>query len=107
MNVITNNNIKCTVALAGLEQVLDPEIGLNVVDLGLIYEINFDETQKKITCNMTLTTTYCPMGASIVEGVKNSIKNSFSEYSIHVNLTYEPEWDYDRISEAGKSFLSK
>ena len=43
MEVITNNNIKCTVALSGLYEVYDPEIGLNVVDLGLIYGINFDE----------------------------------------------------------------
>jgi metal-sulfur cluster biosynthetic enzyme len=45
MNVITNNNLKCTIALAALENVTDPEIGLNVVDLGLIYQIDFDDAQ--------------------------------------------------------------
>ena len=107
MNVVTNNNINCTVALAGLENVYDPEIGLNVVDLGLLYEINFSETEKKVVCTMTLTTEFCPMGESIVEGVRQSLQSSFSDYAIEVNLTFQPPWNYQRISEKGKEFLGR
>jgi metal-sulfur cluster biosynthetic enzyme len=60
MNVITNNNIKCTIALAALQNVMDPEIGLTIVDLGLIYQLDFDETWEKIFCTMTLTTSFAP-----------------------------------------------
>ena len=62
MNVITNNNLKSTIALAALQDVVDPEIGLNVVDLGLIYQLDFDEEGNSIFCRMTLTTQFCPMG---------------------------------------------
>ena len=58
MNIVTNNNIKCTIALASLQNVMDPEIGLNIVDLGLVYQIDFDETAMKIYCTMTLTTQF-------------------------------------------------
>lgn len=107
MNIITNNNIKSTIALSALETVFDPEIGLNVVDLGLIYQIDFDEEAKKINCTMTLTTEFCPMGESITENVKNTLRQSFADYSVEVNLTFEPPWSYDMISEEGRSFLGK
>ncbi len=107
MNIITNNNIKSTIALSALETVFDPEIGLNVVDLGLIYQIDFDDEAKKINCTMTLTTEFCPMGESITENVKNTLRQSFADYSVEVNLTFEPPWSYDMISEEGRSFLGK
>ena len=74
MNVITNNNIKSTIALAALQNVIDPEIGLNVADLGLIYQIDFDEPGKKIITTMTLTTQFCPMGESITDGVTQAMQ---------------------------------
>jgi metal-sulfur cluster biosynthetic enzyme len=107
MNVITNNNLKCTTALASLQHVYDPEIGLNVVDLGLIYQLDFDEANKKIICAMTLTTQFCPMGESIVSGVKEMLQTSFEEYDAKVNLTFDPPWNHQMISEEGKDFLNQ
>ena len=107
MNVITNNNIKATVALASLQNVMDPEIGLNIVDLGLIYQLDFDESQKKIYCTMTLTTQFCPMGESIANAVKENLKLSFPEYEIELDLTFDPPWRHEMISEEGREFLNE
>lgn len=105
--ILTNNKTNCELAIKGLEYVFDPEIGLNVVDLGLIYEIQFEEEKKAISCVMTLTSEFCPMGESILDNAKRSLQSSFPEYSIQVSLTFEPAWNYERISEIGKKFLNR
>ena len=107
MNIITNDPAKVQVAVAALQYVFDPEIGLNVIDLGLIYQIDFDVAQKKIFCYMTLTTEYCPMGDVITTGVFNALQDSFDGYSAEVSLTFDPPWNQDMISPEGKDFLKK
>jgi len=107
MEVITNNNIRCTVALAALYDVYDPELGLNVVDLGLIYQIDFDDAGKKIEASMTLTTQFCPMGENLTTQVEQALKNIFSDYHVHVHLTFNPAWHADRISAEGQAFLNR
>ncbi|HRP55361.1 metal-sulfur cluster assembly factor [Agriterribacter sp.] len=107
MNVVTNNNIKSTIAMAALHNVIDPEIGLNVADLGLIYQIDFDESARKISTTMTLTTQFCPMGESIVDGVTQAMQQTFPEDTIQVDLTFDPPWSYDLISEEGRKFLTR
>ncbi|MBS1653355.1 MAG: metal-sulfur cluster assembly factor [Bacteroidetes bacterium] len=106
-NVITNSNLKCTVALAALQNVMDPEIGLNIVDLGLIYQIDFDEDEKKIYCAMTLTTQFCPMGESIVDTAKEILQAAFPEYDATIGLTFDPPWNHTMISEEGQNFLKR
>lgn len=107
MNVQTNDDLRCTIALAALERVIDPEIGLNVVDLGLIYQVMFDDSKGGATVSMTLTTPHCPMGESITGGVRRALNATFSGTETEVALTFDPPWNYDRISEAGKQFLSR
>lgn len=103
MNIITNNRDKLDIAVKGLYFVMDPEIDLNIVDLGLVYEINFDEV---IDVNMTLTTQFCPMGESIVATTTQSMEQSFPNVKIQVNLTFDPPWIQSMISEAGRLFLN-
>ncbi|MBS1645505.1 MAG: metal-sulfur cluster assembly factor [Bacteroidetes bacterium] len=107
MNVTTNNELLLTVALAALHQVIDPEIGLNIVDLGLLYDIHFDDEENKIDVNMTLTTQFCPMGESITQDVTRTMGSAFPTYSINVNLSFDPPWRPDRISPEGQEFLNR
>jgi len=107
MNIITNNDIKCTVAQAVLQDVMDPEIGLNVVDLGLIYRIYFDEAEHTISVTMTLTTQFCPMGESMTDGVTQALQQAFPDDKVSVRLTFDPSWNSEMISEEGKEYLNK
>lgn len=106
MNVITNNQLKATVALAVLQEVVDPEIGLNIVDLGLVYQIDFDEANRKLYCTMTLTTQFCPMGESITHAAAEALKACFAGDDVIVELRFDPPWNHEMISEAGREFLN-
>lgn len=107
MNVISNNKLKSTVALAALQNVMDPEIGLNIVDLGLVYQIDFNEAKKTIYCTMTLTTQFCPMGESITNAARENLKLNFPDYEPTIELTFDPPWNHEMISEAGQEFLNE
>ena len=107
MNVITNNNSKYTIALAALQNVVDPEIGLNIVDLGLIYQIDFEEANSRIYVSMTLTTQFCLMGESISGAVKRVLENTFAGMEVRMELTFGPLWSQEMISEEGKKFLNQ
>ena len=106
MNVVTNNEEKCTLALVALKNVIDPEIGLNIVDLGLIYEMNFNEDDNLVSCIMTLTTQFCPMGDAITGGATNALQLAFKQNKIIVDLTFEPPWTSEMISDEGHEFLN-
>jgi len=92
-------------ALQYLREVIDPEIGLNVVDLGLVYALVINGDTKTAYLEMTLTTPFCPMGASIVGSVEETLKDNLPGYDVEVELVFEPRWNGEMISEAGKAFL--
>lgn len=106
MNIKTNNYEKNEMAISALYEVIDPEIDLNIVDLGLVYETDFKEDSNDIIVIMTLTTRFCPMGESIVEAATQAMKSVFPDNNIQIKLTFQPPWDQSMISEEGNLFLS-
>ena len=86
-----------------LKDVIDPEIGLNIVDLGLVYDV--DITDNEITVTMTLTTPGCPMHTSITQWVETTVKQYAPFKSAKVNLVWEPQWTPDRMTEEAKKQL--
>ena len=83
-----------------LRTIFDPEIALNIYDLGLIYDISIQEKQCKVL--MTLTTAWWPVAQEMPVWVKNAVMNVKGIESCDVEVTFEPEWNQDSISEAGK-----
>lgn len=90
-------------ALSLLYHVIDPELFVNIMDLGLVYNLVF--TPQCILVEMTLSTPHCPMGEAIVEGVKNVLGQHFTTHEIEVNLVWEPKWNFDMISFEGRRQL--
>lgn len=92
-------------AFPALEQVIDPEMGLNILDLGLVYSMHFEEA--KITCTMTLTTQHCPMGNFIIGQVKEQLEQTFPVCEVLVELTFDPPWSEQRLSDRGRIILGQ
>ncbi len=87
-----------------LKNVMDPEIEINIVDLGLIYEVKYDG-EKKIDIDLTFSTPSCPLGDTIVTNVKETIKQKHPEFEIDVNVVFDPPWSTEMVSEEGKKLL--
>ena len=84
-----------------LKNVYDPEIAVNIYDLGLIYEIKADDKgDAEIT--MTLTAPNCPMADELIESVNESVSDAPGVTNVAINLTFEPPWDQSRLSDEAK-----
>ncbi|MCM3699005.1 metal-sulfur cluster assembly factor [Paenibacillus macerans] len=86
-----------------LREVYDPELGVNIVDLGLVYDIQADD--ERVYIQMTLTTPGCPMHDTIVGGVIWVLKEQLGVDSPQVDLVWEPRWSPEQMSEAAKEQL--
>lgn len=98
---ITNFEIE---VLDLLKNVMDPEIEINIVDLGLIYELDYDG-ENTIDMDITFSTPACPLGDTIVSNIKETILRSYPNMTTNVNIVFEPRWSTDLISEEGKRTL--
>lgn len=84
-----------------LKTVYDPEIPVNIYDLGLIYNVDIDD-DKNVTITMTLTAPNCPAADFIIEDVRLKLESIKNLNNVIVNLTFEPEWNKDMLSEEAK-----
>lgn len=84
-----------------LRQVPDPEVGVNIVDLGLVYKVEYKEESKELNVDVTLSTPGCPVGDTIMQHIQTILEVTFKEYNVTVNLVWEPQWNPDMISERG------
>ena len=87
-----------------LKNVMDPEIEINIVDLGLIYELSYDG-ENKIEIDLTFSTPSCPLGETIISNVKETILQKHPNISTNVNVVFEPKWSTALVSEEGKKIL--
>ncbi len=84
--------------IIALRQVYDPEIPVNVYDLGLIYELKVDE-EHNVYIKMTLTAPNCPMADYVVDQVKTAVADVPGVVTVKIDLVFEPVWDKSRMSE--------
>src|SRR5690606_21345752 len=85
-----------------LMQVIDPELYVNIVDLGLVCGVDFTDA-KTVKVTMTLSTHGCPMGDAITGGVENALGAAFPDREIEVSIVWEPRWNYHMITDEGKA----
>ncbi|MBP5794675.1 MAG: DUF59 domain-containing protein [Alphaproteobacteria bacterium] len=83
-----------------LKTVFDPEIPVNIWDMGLIYDIKIDD--KNVVITMTLTSPTCPMMDELVMQVKNAVSRVADVENVDVKLVWEPAWDLSRMSDAAR-----
>ena len=87
--------------VAMLKTVYDPEIPVNVYDLGLIYKIDVSDNGE-VALDMTLTAPNCPAADFIMEDIRQKVDSVEGVTSATINLVFEPEWDKDMMSEEAK-----
>ena len=87
--------------VAMLKTVYDPEIPVNVYDLGMVYNIDIDD-KSNVKIDMTLTAPNCPAADYIVEDVREKVESIHGIGNVEINLVFEPAWDKSMMSEEAK-----
>jgi len=89
--------------IEALKEVYDPEIPVNIVDLGLIYEVEIDNGE--VDVKMTFTAAGCGMGPYIAQQAEWAISELEEVEDVNVDIVFEPPWDPEKITEDGKKLL--
>ena len=88
-----------------IKKIFDPEIPVNIYELGLIYKLEVDK-KNKVNVDMTLTSPNCPVAESLPKQVKDNIMKVEGVSDVDLKLVWEPPWDKDKMSEAAKLELN-
>ena len=88
-----------------IRKIYDPELPVNIYELGLIYDIDIDQNNN-VKIKMTLTTPNCPVAESLPNEVKNSIKEIKEVKNVDLDLVWDPPWNKSMMSEAAKLELN-
>jgi FeS assembly SUF system protein len=88
-----------------IKKIYDPEIPVNIYELGLIYNIDIDE-KNKVNIDMTLTSPNCPVAESLPNSVKDNVLKVDGVSDVSLKLVWDPPWDKDKMSEAAKLELN-
>ncbi len=86
-----------------LRGVIDPELGINIVDLGLVYGLSIDASRVSVV--MTMTSPACPLGGVIKSEARAAIRQLFPGHEVETHLVWQPPWTSDRITQAGREML--
>ncbi len=89
-----------------IKKIYDPEIPVNIFELGLIYKIEVNNENKKVLIEMTLTSPNCPVAESLPNSVKENILNIDGIEDVELKLVWDPPWTKDKMSEAAKLELN-
>jgi len=88
-----------------IKKIYDPEIPVNIYELGLIYNIDIDK-KNKVNIDMTLTSPNCPVAESLPNSVKDNVLKVDGVSDVDLKLVWDPPWDKDKMSEAAKLELN-
>ena len=88
-----------------IKKIYDPEIPVNIYELGLIYNIDIDE-KNKVNIDMTLTSPNCPVAESLPNSVKDNVLKVEGVSEVDLKLVWDPPWDKNKMSEAAKLELN-
>lgn len=90
-------------AFDGLERVIDPELGIDIVNLGLVYGV--EVTNDEIVVTMTMTTPACPLQPFFQQAVPAAVKKATGRENVRLEITFDPVWTPEKMTDKGKMFM--
>lgn len=106
MGIYNTEEIKEKI-IGQLKHIFDPEIPVNIYDLGLIYKIELEEKEDMLICNidMTLTSPGCPVADTLINDASYAVEVIDEIEKVYVNLVFDPPWDKSKVTEDGKDIM--